>query len=52
MAERHMFGCISNARRMMSFKNTLVYWGEEKDSALRPLGKDYAWGRDQKCGAC
>ena len=38
VAEHHVLGCVLRVRGWIAFKSTLVYWGEEKDSGLRPLG--------------
>ena len=38
MAEHHVLGCVLRVRGLIESKSTLVYWGEEKDSGLRPLG--------------
>ena len=38
VVEHDVFGCVPRVRGLIVFKSTLVYWGEEKDSGLRPLG--------------
>ena len=38
VAEYHGLDYLPHACELIVFKSTLVYWGEEKDSALRSLG--------------
>ena len=40
MAEHHVLGCVLRVRGLIESKSTLVYWGEEKDSGLRPFRKE------------
>ena len=40
MAEYHGLDYLPHACELIVFKSTLVYWGEEKDSGLRPFRKE------------
>ena len=42
VAEHDVLGYVLRVRGWIAFKSTLVYWGEEKDSAWRPFAKKSA----------
>ena len=48
MAEYQVLGCGLRVRRMIVVKNTLVYWGEEKESGGRSLVEECTWIGDAR----